>query len=49
MDAKARGDDPWLAGMKPSSGGDVNLSSGVPKPVKKTFVSRYLRPRWSSD
>jgi len=40
MDAKLEVMTPGLAGMKPSTGGDVNLSSGVPKPVKKTFVQQ---------
>ena len=40
MEAKLEVMTPGLAGMKPSTGGDVNLSSGVPKPVKKTFVQQ---------
>lgn len=40
MEAKLEVMTPGLAGIQPSTGGDVTLSSGVPKPVKKTFVQQ---------
>ena len=40
MDARLERMTPGLAGITPDTNGDVNLTGGVPKPVKKTFAQQ---------
>jgi hypothetical protein len=40
MEAKVEKMSPGLAGIQPSEGSPVNLTGGVPKPVKKTFAQQ---------
>lgn len=40
MEAKVEKMSPGLAGSQPAEAGGVNLTGGVPKPVKKTFAQQ---------
>jgi hypothetical protein len=40
MEARVEKMTPGLAGIQPSDEGSVNLTRGVPKPVKKTFAQQ---------
>lgn len=40
MEARVEKMTPGLAGIKPADEGSVNLTGGVPKPVKKTFAQQ---------